>query len=314
MEQAQSEKGKLDETLNRTLVLALDSLDRTSLELVGGKAANLGELIHSGFSVPPGFCLTTSAYTMVSAELAPILEELSATMADNSARLTELAATARDALLQTPLPVQVSEAVTQAYHILSKGTSVPVAVRSSATTEDLPSASFAGQYQTFLNVIGIEAVLSAITQCWASLWDARAVIYRQSLGIDPCSVRVAVVIQQLVEAQVAGVIFTANPLTGKRRQSVIDASGGLGEAVVSGTTNPDHFVVNTPTGQILERRLGDKRVAIHSKAEGGTERIESPQSDPAEELTACLCDPQIKALARLGSEIEARFGVPQDIE
>ena len=149
-----------------------------------------------------------------------------------------------------------------------------MAVRSSATAEDLPQASFAGQQDTYLNVVGVESVLDAVQRCWASLWTDRAVSYRATNGIDPHSVRLAVAVQRMVDASVAGVLFTANPVTGRRRQAVIDASPGLGEAVVSGMVNPDHFVVNTATGEIVERRLGDKRVAIMAGSDGGTERVE----------------------------------------
>ena len=135
-------------------------------------------------------------------------------------------------------------------------------------------ASFAGQQDTYLNVVGVESVLDAVQRCWASLWTDRAVSYRATNGIDPHSVRLAVAVQRMVDASVAGVLFTANPVTGKRRQAVIDASPGLGEAVVSGAVNPDHFVVNTATGEIVERRLGDKRVAIVAGSGGGTERVE----------------------------------------
>jgi phosphoenolpyruvate synthase/pyruvate phosphate dikinase len=185
-----------------------------------------------------------------------------------------------------------------------------VAVRSSATTEDLPSASFAGQQETYLNIIGIEAVLEAMQRCFASLWTDRATSYRHNLGIDPHTVRLAVVVQRMVEAQVAGVLFTANPLTGKRRESVIEANPGLGEAVVSGATNPDHFIVRTPSGDIIERRLGDKHVIIQAAPGGGTREVEVEAHTPG----ACLSDGQVRALVELGARIEAHFDASQDIE
>ena len=185
-----------------------------------------------------------------------------------------------------------------------------MAVRSSATAEDLPGASFAGQQDTYLNVVGAESVLDAVRRCWASLWTDRAVSYRATNGIDPRGVRLAVVVQRMVEASVAGVLFTANPVTGKRRQAVIDASPGLGEAVVSGMVNPDHFVANTATGEIVERRLGDKRVAIVAGSGGGTERVELA----ADEHGASLSDDQILALAKLGGRVEEHYGTPQDTE
>jgi phosphohistidine swiveling domain-containing protein len=294
------------------LVLPLTSLDRTLLPVVGGKAANLGELIRAGFSVPAGFCITTAAYALLNdgAELVPILAQLATTRAEDPVRLAELAAAARAALLQVPVPASCARAIAEAYHDLSAGELFPVAVRSSATAEDLPSASFAGQQETFLNMAGIEAVLKAVQRCWASLWTDRAVSYRASLGINPRVVHLALVVQRMVDAQVAGVLFTANPLTGKRCQAMIDANPGLGEAVVSGATNPDHFVVNTTTGEIVERRLGDKRVVIQPTPGGGTKLIERVESS----VESCLTDTQIRALAELGAQVEAQFGAPQDIE
>ena len=294
------------------LVLPLTVLDRTLLPVVGGKAANLGELIRAGFSVPAGFCITTAAYALLNdaAGLGPILAELATMRAEDTVRLAELAAAARTALLQVPVPANCARAIAEAYQELSNGELVPVAVRSSATAEDLPSASFAGQQETYLYIAGIKAVLKAVQRCWASLWTDRAVSYRASLGIDPRVVHLAVVVQHMVDVQVAGVLFTANPLTGKRYQAVIDANLGLGESVVSGATNPDHFVVNTTTGEIVERRLGDKRVVIRPTPGGGTNPVERVESS----AESCLTDAQIRALAELGAQVEAQFGAPQDIE
>src|SRR5256714_9014272 len=294
------------------LVVPLETLDRTSLPVAGGKAANLGELIRAGFAVPAGFCVTTAAYVRVStaASLDTYLSALEASVRSDSARLIELATAIRPALCQPPLPPEVIEAVTSAYQAVSAGDPIPVSVRSSATAEDLPEASVAGQQETFLNVIGIEAVLTAVQRCFASLWTDRATQYRASLGIAPRDVRLAVVVQRLVEAEVAGVLFTANPLTGKRRPAVIDANPGLGEAVVSGATNPDHFVVQNTTGEIVERRLGDKQVLIQAAAGGGIQQIEAG-AFPAR---ACLSDEQIRALAALGAPVEAPYETPQDIE
>src|SRR5579885_3034759 len=294
------------------IVLPFNVIERASLALVGGKAANLGEMTRAGLPVPPGFCVTTTAYMLVAAgaDLEPLLAEIAATSASDTTRLAELAADARARLLATPVPDAVAEAIIGAYQELGNGADVPVAVRSSATAEDLPFASFAGQQDTYLNIVGVEAVLDAVRRCWASLWTERAVSYRASNNIDPYSVSLAVAVQRMVDAAVAGILFTANPVTGKRRQAVIDASPGLGEAVVSGAVNPDHFVINTPTGEIVERRLGDKRVIIRASAGGGTQRIE--QAEGSHE--ACLSDKQLRALAQLGARVEAHYGAPQDTE
>ena len=292
-----------------SIVVPLTALRRDALALAGGKGANLGELIGAGLPVPPGFCITTVAYEMMAAEagLEAILDAYNALGCGNSGHLAEAA---RKCLLDASIPTSVVESITEAYRVLGEGSPIPVAVRSSATAEDLPFASFAGQQETYLNTVGIEAVLDAVRRCFASLWTDRAVSYRASLGIDQRSVRLAVVVQRMIEAAVSGVLFTANPLTGKRRQAVIDANPGLGEAVVSGATNPDHFVVNTATAEIVKLRLGDKRVIIRGIEGGGTSRTESRDGSGE----ACLSDEQVRALAALGAQIEAHYGAPQDTE
>jgi rifampicin phosphotransferase len=299
-------------TANPKLTLPFGEVDRAALPIVGGKAANLGELVRAGLPVPPGFCVTTIAYDLVArdAGLDSVLDALAQTPPDDTPRLAEHAAAARTSLLEARVPEAVARSITAAYKELGNGTSVPVAVRSSATAEDLPYASFAGQQDTYLNVVGEESVLEAAQSCWASLWTDRAVAYRATGGIDHRGVRLAVVVQQMVESAISGILFTANPLTGRRRQAVIDASPGLGEAVVSGAVNPDHFVVNTATGEIVERRLGDKRVAIRAAAGGGTERVELAGGGGE----ASLDDAQIRALADLGARVEAHYGAPQDLE
>src|ERR671911_418028 len=296
-------------TVHTKLVSPLEDLDRSTLAVAGGKAANLGELIRAGLPVPSGFCVTTAAYELVAegAGLRYVLDGLAETPAEDRARLAELAARAREMLLAAPIPNEVIEVIGEAY--LRLGTDTPVAVRSSATAEDLPTASFAGQQESFLNVVGKEPLIDAVRRCWASLWTDRAVSYRASNGIDPRSVYLAVAVQRMVEAEVAGVLFTADPLTGRRRRAFIDASPGLGEAVVSGAVNPDHFVVDTATGEVLESRLGDKRVAIQAEKDGGTRRVELAGGEGTS-----LTDAQIQALARLGVRVEAHYGEPQDTE
>jgi len=279
-------------------ILDFTEISGDILAEVGGKAGNLGVLTRAGFPVPPGFCLTTEAYRRATAHAG--LEEL----LDGP----DLAERARAAVLGAPLPPQIADAVTTAYAEL--GDDVPVAVRSSATAEDLPFASFAGQQDTYLNVVGPDAVLDAVRRCWASLWTDRAVVYRATNDIDNRTVHLAVVVQRMVDSAVAGVLFTANPVTGHRRQAVIDASPGLGEAVVSGAVNPDHFVVDTTSGTILDRRLGDKKLTIRSLPGGGTEHVELESDSDA----ACITDEQVIALARLGDQVEQHYGTPQDTE
>lgn len=291
-------------------ILFFEEIDASHLSQVGGKGANLGELTQAGLPVPAGLCITTEAYMEVAerADLTPLLVALSD--ATEKKQVAEIAATMRERLLGVSFPQELAGSVRAAYMSLGHGLPLPVAVRSSATAEDLPFASFAGQQDTYLNIVGEDALLDAIRRCWASLWTQRAVSYRMSNQIDPRSVSLAVVIQQMIDVTVAGVLFTANPLTGRRRQAVIDASPGLGEAVVSGSVNPDHFVVNSVSGEIVERRLGDKRVIIQAVSGGGTRRIEREgQSEQA-----CLSDEQLRELAQLGVQVEAHYHAPQDIE
>jgi pyruvate,water dikinase len=294
------------------LILPFTAIDRGMLTVVGGKATNLGELVLAGFPVPPGFCVTTAAYDLVAADagLESTLAALAEAEAEDTKRLAELATKARSHIFEAGIPDVLAQAIAEAYGDLGEGTPVPVAVRSSATAEDLPSASFAGQQDTYLNIVGVESVLDAVRRCWASLWTDRAVSYRATNGIDPYGVRLAVAVQRMVDTSVAGVLFTANPVTGKRRQAVIDASPGLGEAVVSGMVNPDHFVANTAAGEIVERRLGDKRVAIMAGPGSGTEQVDLA---PGEDKSS-LSDDQVLALANLGNRVEEYYGSPQDTE
>ncbi|HKU34942.1 MAG TPA: PEP/pyruvate-binding domain-containing protein [Paenarthrobacter sp.] len=290
---------------------------------VGGKAANLGELTAAGLPVPPGFCLTTTAYrhALASAGLGEVFEALEAasgaaeqsggpTIGPDPANLNPLAARARSLVLDAGMPPEVAAGIRAAY--LGLGADVPVAVRSSATAEDLAFASFAGQQDTFLNVVGIDSVLDAVSRCWASLWTDRAVSYRTTNGIDHSTVALAVVVQEMIQSATAGVMFTANPVTGRRGEAVIDASPGLGEAVVSGAVNPDQYIVDVLSGAILKRTLGDRQVEIRSVAGGGTERVEQNDSDAPPE--PCLSDQQVKALAALGQRVEEHYSSPQDTE
>lgn len=279
------------------MVRGLAEIDESMLDLVGGKALNLGVLIRAGFPVPGGFCVTTEAYAAVVRPSWDPTGEL-----DPSAL-----GAVRTLIAALPLPPDLATEILAAYHQL--GPAAPVAIRSSATAEDLPGASFAGQQDTELHVVGDEAVLRAVRRCWASLWNDRAVAYRQANGIDHRQVALAVVVQEMVDSSVAGVMFTANPVTGTRTETVIDASPGLGEAVVSGAVNPDHFVVDRTAGAVRERRLGDKRVAVIARPGGGTRQQTLSDTGPP-----CLDDAQLLELARLGQRVQDHYGAPQDIE
>ncbi len=290
-----------------TQLVDFADVDETMLDEVGGKGRSLGLLFRAGFAVPDGFCITTAAYRSHTAgRLDALLAEL---VADPPpAELPALAAAARAAVLETPLAEELAAAVLDRYRDL--GPDAAVAVRSSATAEDLPDASFAGQQDSYLNVVGADALLDAVRRCWASLWTDRAVSYRVSNGIDQQTVALSVVVQRMVDADVAGVLFTADPVTGTRTHTVIDASPGLGEAVVSGAVNPDHVLADSATGAVLDRRIGDKRMAIRGVAGGGTERTELNGS--SKEL--CVSDRQVADLVDLGRRVQEFTGTPQDIE
>lgn len=296
--------------MSEQYVLPLAQLGRNSLPLVGGKAANLGEMLSAAIPVPDGFALSTDAYraTLTNPDIASKLDALATTAPQDRERLFTLAADIRAAILATTIPQSVANAAVHAYENDLEG--LAVAVRSSATAEDLPDASFAGQQDTYLGIVGKDSLLDAIRRCWASLFNDRAVAYRADRAIDPRHVALAVVVQRLVDVSTAGVLFTANPVTGRRSEAVIDAAPGLGEAVVSGATNPDHFVVRVDSGEIVERRLGDKRLVIEAIDGGGTRHIERDASS----TEACITDEQARALALVGARVERFFGSPQDIE
>ena len=210
-------------------------------------------------------------------------------------------------LQQVLIPEEIVERILRAYREPGHGA---VAVRSSATAEDLPEAAFAGQQETFLNIVGEEQLLGAVRACWASLWSERALLYRERLKIEQSTVKLAVVVQKIVPADVAGVMFTANPVSGERNELIVDASPGLGEAVVSGMVTPDHFVVNKRSRQIVEQRIGKREVIIRPKIEGGTEQVH-----PEVETTqAALPSQALRKLSKLGISIERHYGAPQDIE
>lgn len=291
------------------LIIPLSELKQTELAIAGGKGANLGALIAAGLRVPPGLCVTTEAYrNFVNANglQAQIESVLDATRMDDPAALESASQEIRACFAAGHIPPKLASQIQAGY--LAMGASTPVAVRSSATAEDLPDMSFAGQQDTYLNILGAEAVLAAVRNCWASLWTARAIGYRARNGIAQNAVTLAVVIQEMVASEVSGVLFTANPLTGKRDETVIDATFGLGEALVAGQVEPDHYVVNA-AGEIINKALGAKALAIRSKADGGTQRT----SEQAAHMQA-LPDEQIIALTRLGQQAVAAFGSPQDME
>lgn len=268
-----------------SLVVDLSQLASASLATVGGKALNLGRLAAADFPVPLGFCLTTAGYRKAApTEMDVIAARLDGVRGRQEEDRNGLSWRGREIMAAVPVPPDVEAAIRYAYTAMGSG---PVAVRSSATAEDLPFASFAGQQDSFMDVVGAGAVVEAVRRCWASLWTDRAVAYRTTNGISHREVGLAVVVQQMVEADTAGVLFTANPVTGTRTETVIDASPGAGQAVVSGAVNPDHFVVETASGRILQQAQG---------------------------RAPSLSDSQLRELTSLGDAAQRLFGAPQDVE
>ncbi|MCL6549042.1 MAG: phosphoenolpyruvate synthase, partial [Alicyclobacillus sp.] len=294
----------------REWVLPFVDIDASSLPRVGGKGANLGVLARAGFPVPPGFCVTTDAYEAFldqSREMAAWFERLAGVRPEEVDGLREAGEGVRAHLLGLPVPPAVAEAVAAAWAAL--GEDGAYAVRSSATAEDLPGASFAGQQDTYLNVRGLGAILDAVRRCWVSLFTDRAIAYRAKNGFDHRSVRIAVVVQEMVFPEVSGILFTADPVMGNRRIVSIDASYGLGEALVSGRVTGDQYQVRG--GEIVSRRIARKAVAALAQPEGGVVLREVPSDAGAAQA---LPDERILELAELGRRIEQHYGAPQDIE
>jgi phosphohistidine swiveling domain-containing protein len=289
-------------------VLPLSSPEATVAN-AGGKGKNLARLLAGGFPVPDGFVMTTDAYrAFVEANGGAALTALPDPLdPDDLGALEEVAARIRARFEAGRVPVAVADALRAAHEKLG-GEACAVAVRSSATAEDLPDLSFAGQQETYLNVVGRAALLEAVVLCWASLWTARAIAYRARGRVASDALSLAVVVQVLVPSEVSGVLFTANPLTGHRGEMVIDASFGLGEAVVAGQVEPDHFVVDTASFRVTARRLGGKAMAIVPKEGGGTEHR------PAGGARASLDDGEVIELSKLARRVAEHFGAPQDVE
>jgi rifampicin phosphotransferase len=290
-----------------------DEISKEDIALVGGKGANLGELTRAGLPVPPGFVVTTGAYDAF-VEAGGLTDEIlglaSQPQADDPAAFEAAAEKIHALFVRAATPDDVAAEVRAAYDRLANAEGEAVAVRSSATAEDLPGASFAGQQETYLNVRGESALMEALKACWASLWTARAMAYRGRQSIEPGSVSLAVVVQQMVPAEAAGTLFTADPVGGRRDLSVINAAWGLGEAVVGGEVTPDTLVVDKRSGRIISRETADKEL-MTAYTEEGTGQRSVPEVRRRE---AVLDDEAAAVLARFGARIEDHYGVPQDIE
>ncbi|MGW3428583.1 rifamycin-inactivating phosphotransferase [Streptomyces melanosporofaciens] len=297
--------------MSERYVLDLQEVAETQAAVVGGKGAHLGGLSRiEGIRVPDGFCVTTDAFRRIMAEAPSIddhLDQLSRVNPDDREAIRTLSARMRRTIEAIAIPGDLAAAISGALARL--GGQAACAVRSSATAEDLPTASFAGQQDTYLNVVGPTAILQHISRCWASLFTERAVTYRRRNGIDHRTVHMAVVVQQMVFPHASGILFTADPVTGNRKVATVDAGFGLGEALVSGLVNPDVFTVRD--GEVGARTIAAKQRAVHALPAGGTREM---AIDAERQEQPALTDAQAVRLVELGRRIEAHFGCPQDIE
>jgi pyruvate,water dikinase len=297
-------------------ILSFEECNKNSLPLVGGKNANLGEMVCAGVRVPPGFALTSKAFQlyMESQHLwKTVLDALSGIAADNITAVAEAGSLIRQAILSRPIPEVIENEVVAAYDSLCDTCGVselPVAVRSSATAEDLAEASFAGQQDTFLWIRGAEEVLKATLGCWASLFTNRAITYRARVGFPQDEVLISVGIQKMVNSKCAGVMFTLDPVTGNRSKITIDANWGFGESIVQGMVCPDSFTVLKDPLEIEQCTVGQKDQCVVAQECGtAVECVPSEQQD-----ILCLTDAEVIEIAKMGIRIEAHYGAPQDIE
>jgi phosphohistidine swiveling domain-containing protein len=301
-----------------TFIRTFQEIGANDVGLVGGKGANLGEMTRAGLPVPPGFCVTAEAYrafirdTDAGETIRRILAEA---QIDDPEEVEARTARIRTFLTGQEMPAEIGAQVLESYHRHASewadGAPLPVAVRSSATAEDLPTASFAGQQDTYLNIRGDAELLDHVKRCWASLWTARAVTYRVKQGFDHEQVALAVVVQAMIRSEVSGIMFTANPVTSSREEVVINASWGLGEAIVSGLVTPDTFTVRKSDGAIVSREIATKDLAIEYADQGSTAEQEVPAD--RRNLPA-LSDGEVATLVSLSQRIESHYRVPMDIE
>lgn len=292
-------------------IVPFNEMDQTDITVVGGKGLNLGELIKiDGIQVPDGFCVTTAAYKKGiegNAELETLFEKLEVLKSDDREQISKVSKKMRFVIENLSMERDIEDEITM---VLSKyGNNEAYAIRSSATAEDLPYASFAGQQDTYLNIRGREKIIDHIIKCWASLFTDRAIIYRIENGFDHRSALLSVVVQKMVASEASGIMFTADPMTSDRKTLSIDAGFGLGEALVSGLVNPDIYKV--VDGRIITKHIGTKEKEIRNSQTGGTKETRIEKERQEEQV---LRDEQIQKLAKTGKEIEAYFGCPQDIE
>ena len=292
-------------------VFGFKDLDKTNITVVGGKGANLGEISKiEGIRVPAGFCISIDAFRRITRETSSIsrlLDQLSLLTVEDRNTISQLTAEIRRLIEGIAMPEDIREQI--ARHVSRLGKENAYAVRSSATAEDLPTASFAGQQDTYLNIIGEKEILKHVSKCWASLYADRAVTYRIQNSFDHRKVHLAVVVQKMIFPEAAGILFTAHPVTSNRKMSSIDASFGLGEALVSGLVNADVYTVHR--GGVIAKKISTKKLAVFASQDGGTKQQEI---EPERQNRQALTDEQILQLDHIGRTVEKHFGHPQDIE
>ncbi len=309
MTMSESEESRVTEPY----VVSFDDAGATERALVGGKGANLARLVDAGLPVPTGFCVTTAAYEALIDEPAiqDAIDELAALEPTDTAAIADAGAALRAQIQDCDVPQEVRDAIETSLDATASDPGQAYAVRSSATAEDLPEASFAGQQETFLNIRGADAIIDRVRACMASLFTDRAIAYRARNDISHEEVAIAVVVQRMITPDVSGILFTADPQTGNRHIASIEGGVGLGEALVSGDTTGDAVRVDQRTGEVLDYEVGDQQVAVRSRSEGGTETVELDADDRTRRV---LSDDQVRTLVQMGAEIEALFECPQDIE
>jgi len=299
-------------------ILDFEELNKNSLQMVGGKNASLGEMIRTGIHVPPGFAVTTDSYLRFITDTGikdAIFQALSGLSVDDVEALNNASAKVQNLINNAPMPGNVREAIEEGYTQLCTKCvveTVPVAVRSSATAEDLPTASFAGQQDTYLWVEGIEKVIDSVQRCWASLFTPRAISYRIKNDFSHEKVLISVGVQKMVNSRTAGVMFTINPTDGDPSKVVIEGSWGLGETVVSGSVNPDKFVVDKVLLEISDKTISTKHIQCVYDPDRG--EVVNADVEPDVQSKCCMGDYEIKELVKIGKEIEKHYGRAMDIE
>lgn len=293
-------------------ILWLEEIRKEDIAAVGGKGASLGEMSAIGLPVPRAFVVTSHAFRQFLIETGlekTLFSGLDNLNVEDSAELEKAAKTAKDAVLKAKIPAVIKQEIRDAYQRMDpKG--LVVAVRSSATAEDLPDASFAGQQETYLNIKGEKRLIEAVQKCWASLYGGRAIYYRSRQGFDHRSVNIAVVVQELVNSEKAGVMFTSHPVTGEGL-TIVEGSWGLGEAVVSGSVSPDNYVFDQRTEKVTDRLIADKKIQIVSEGDHGTKTVDVPAD---KRNASVLSDEEVRRLATFGKIAETHYGIPQDVE